>query len=90
MYATITLTDIVLLIFSIGREFCVPVTSCRISLDSPSPTQLDLIADILILYLTRFVIIVEFFSNIALIAKTIEFGMVFTFYCDVVIVYLHL
>ena len=25
MYATITLTDIVLLIFSIGREFCVPI-----------------------------------------------------------------
>ena len=63
MYATITLTDIVLLIFSIGREFCVPVTSCRVSLDSPSPTQL--IAEILILYLTpcfRLVIIVEFLA----------------------------
>ena len=63
MYATITLTDIVLLIFSIGREFCVPITSCRVSLDSPGSTQL--IAEILILYLTlgfRLVIIVEFLA----------------------------
>ena len=81
--ATITLSDIVLLIFS--REFFVPVTSCRVSLDSPGSTQL--IAEIPILYLTlgfRLVIIVEFFSNIALIAKTIWFSDF------IVIVYLHI
>ena len=81
--ATITLSDIVLLIF--GREFFVPVTSYRVSLDSPGSTQL--IAEILILYLTlgfRLVIIVEFFSNIALIAKTIWFSDF------IVIVYLHI